>query len=354
MKSYILTIFFFGAVFQVLAQSPSSDDGQRFIKKKCGVAHVVHLPLRQSGQHYSLLFDSIRVLDFRSDTSRLGIVANGRWSQEELLLRAPVGVQLMSYLNAGYTAPTAKHRLLVVIKNLWVSDPVIPQANMFKSALDLSFRFEAYLPSGDDYVALTYLDTAVTCWGSTVDDIVAKGIPDLIARFMDKTADHLLLDDLSTKRVVSYGQIDSFARSRFDYAMDTATMLVKGVYTSVHEFRNNTPSILKYEISKDKGGMMSLEIPDENGQMYYTHKVWGYCDGRQAYVMMDGNVFPVFCVDHQFYVLGSKDYQDKQIWVPLFIPLGGALLYGTTDVADNVIRKLRLFRLDVRSGRVIQ
>ncbi len=36
---------------------------------------------------------------------------------------------------------------------------------------------------------------------------------------------------------------------------------------------------------------MELDIPDGKGRFIYTHTVWGFCDGSQVYVMMDGNVF---------------------------------------------------------------
>jgi len=71
--------------------------------------------------------------------------------------------------------------------------------------------------------------------------------------------------------------------------------------------------------------------------------------------MMDGNLFPVFRVYHQFYVLGSKGYRDKKLWLPFIIPLGpGGLVLGTTDVSDHVVRTLRLFRLNVKTGRVTE
>src|SRR5580692_695218 len=101
MKSYILTIFFFGVIFQAWAQSQTSDDGQQFIEKKCRVVHV-HLPLKRSGQPYPLLFDSIRVIDFRRDTSRVGIINTGKWSQDEVLFRTPAEAQLGAYLKVGY------------------------------------------------------------------------------------------------------------------------------------------------------------------------------------------------------------------------------------------------------------
>jgi len=349
MKPYILTVIFFCAVFQVLAQEPDAS-AQQFIRKKCGTLHV-HLPLGQNGQRYPVLFDSIQVVDLRRDTSRIGLIGSGGRSQEEVLLYRPVATQVTAYLNAGYSRPYGSRRLLVAVKDLWISDPGTYQ----ESAWNVAFRFEAYVKTEGGYIPLTYLDTLVQAGGKKSGDMAARYLPELMAIFMDKVATHVMDDDLPAKRVVSYNQIDSFSRTRFRYPMDTATFLVKGVYASAREFRNNAPSRPTYEISTDKSGNKALRIPDENGQFYYTHTVWGFCDGKQVYVMMDGNVFPVFIVYHQWYVLGSKDYRNKQLWLPVILPLGaGAFISGTTDISDHVVRTLRLFRLDERSGRVIE
>ena len=352
MKSPVLTILFFCAAYHAFSQGP--DAGQQFIRKKCGTLHV-HLPLGQNGQQYRVLFDSIRVVDLRRDTSRIGLIGAGRWAQDEVLFSRPVAEQVAAYLNAGYSRPQGSRHLLVVVKDLWISDESMYQGSLHKSVWDVAFRFEAYVQAEKGYIPLTYLDTLDPAAGFKPEDIAAHHLPGLIAIFMDKVAEHVIKDDLSAKRVVSFGQIDSFSRARFSYPMDTATSLVRGVYADAREFRYNAPSRPAYEISKDKSGDIELRIPDENGQFYYTHTVWGFCDGKQVYVMMDGNVFPVFSVFHQWYVLGSKDYQDKQLWIPLILPLGaGGFIGSATDINNNVVRTLRLFRLDEQSGKVTE
>jgi hypothetical protein len=352
MRPFVLNLLFFCAAVHVLGQT--GDSGQQLIKKKCGVVHVP-LPLDKSGPLYPPLFDSIRVLDLRRDTSRIGLVSSGRNSQEQLQFHSPAFDQLGRYLYAGYSSSQGRQSLLVVIKDLWVGN-----GNWYNnpsySKWEISFRFEAYLKEKDGYIPLTYLDTTVHLFaGGNSSNVGAHELPGLIDVFMNKVATRDEIGGWSEKRVVSYEEIDSFSRTRFNYAMDTVTRPVKGVYVNVEEFKNNAPSVLQYEVSKDKSGNVELRIPDESGHLYYTHTAWGFCDGKQAYVMMDGNLFPVFCVQHQFYVLGSKEYRDKKLWVPILIPVGPfALISGTADVSDNVVRTLRLFRLDVRTGRVIE
>jgi hypothetical protein len=352
MRTLVLNLLLFFAAVHALAQTV--DASQQLIKKKCGVMHIPLLPGKNS-RNYPVLFDSIRVLDFRRDTSRIGLISSGRNTQDEVLFHTAAGDQLGRYLDDGYSSPQGSQSLLVVVKDLWIADPN-ESTYIGHSLWNIYFRFEAYLKEKDGYIPLTYLDTTVhRIRGYSLQTVAAHELAELIDVFMDKVAAGDRTGDWAEKRRVSYNQIDSFSRTRFDYAMDTVTRPVKGVYANLEEFKNNAPSILQYDVSKDKSGNVELRIPDESGHLYYTHTVWGFCDGGQAYVMMDGNLFPVFCVHHQFYVLGSKEYRDKKLWVPFIIPIGPlALVYGATDVSDNVVRTLRLFRLNVKTGLVTE
>jgi hypothetical protein len=336
------------------AARQAGDAGQQLIKKKCGVAFVVLSP-DKNPPPYPPLFNSIRVVDLRRDTSRAGLVSNGRNAQDEVRFPSPAADQLKRYLDAGYASPKGGQSLLVVIKDLWIADPKSIHY-LTRPAWNVNFLLEAYLDEKDGYKPLAYMDTTLhELKGSSLQDAVAWGLPELMDIFMDKVAAYDQAGGWEEKRTVSYEQIDSFNRARFDYAMDTVTRPIKGVYRNVEEFKNNAPSISQYELSKDKSGNLEVRVRDENGQLYFTRTVWGCCDGQQVYMMMDGNLFPVFDVQHQFYVLGSKDYRDRKTRVPYVIPLGPmGMIVGTTKVGDNVVRDLHLYRLNVKTGRVTE
>ena len=364
MRAFYLNLLFVFAVFDAMGQAPdasrrdtarqAADAGQQLIKKKCGVAFVVLSP-DKNPPPYPPLFNSIRVVDLRRDTSRVGLVSNGRNTQDEVRFPSPAADQLKGYLDAGYSSPKGGQSLLVVIKDLWIADPK-QLRRLARPAWNVSFHLEAYLSEKDGYKPLAYMDTTLhELQGSSLPDAVAWGLSELTDLFMDKVAAYDQAGGWAEKRTVSYEQIDSFNRARFDYAMDTVTRPLKGVYGNVDEFKNNAPSISQYELSKDKSGNMEVRVRDENGQLYFTRTVWGCCDGKQAYIMMDGNLFPIFGVQHQFYVLGSKDYRNRKVRVPYIIPLGPAgMVFGTTKVGDDVVRELHLFRLNVKTGRVTE
>ena len=100
-----------------------------------------------------------------------------------------------------------------------------------------------------------------------------------------------------------------------------------------------------------------MYLKDAEGKTYFSRTMWGFCDGKYSYAMMDGNLFPILQVSHSFYVWGSKEFQRTSMIVPFATPLiaipGGAMaVYGLTSVSESAKRKLRLFTLDVYSGEI--
>jgi len=347
MKPTVLAIFslYLSIHGQAQARAQATAEGQQLIQKKCRSEHA-RLWLDKYGRNYPEIFDEIRVLDARPDTSRIGIVPTGTSGQSEILLEGPVTSQMTGYLNTIYARPKGGHSLLIVLKNLWIA-----------SAYNFHFHVEAYLQAKSGFMPLTSIDTALdNLKGETAGVVAEKEIRALFAEFMDRIAEANLEKE---RRIVSAEQIDSFNRIRFAYPMDTATQLVKGAYRSVEEFLNNEPSIGNAELSADKTGSVELDIPDENGQLYYTRSVWGYCDGSHTYLMIDGNLFPIFIICHQFYVLGSKEYRSKsKVLLPLDLVLFGAvpalLISMGTHIEPSVVRDLRVYRIDTGTGHVIE
>lgn len=357
-----LTILCLSFAFTATATAQSVTTGQQLIKKKCGTEQVF-LPPGKYGRDFPPLFKQIAVLDARPDTTRIGIVRTGRVAQHEVLLKTRASEHLTGYFNSVYSKPSAPNSLLIVLRDLWIATPDSFDIKLLHKEWTVRFRVEAYLEAKDGYLPLTRMDsTATGLRGEDASTVGETQFRELFDVFMDQVA---ACDLNRERRSVSRQQIDSFNRMRFAYPMDTATRLVKGVYASVDEFRENAPSISNYTIDNDPSGKPELNIPDETGATYYNHTAWGYCDGSQVYVMMDGNLYPVFNVGHQFYVIGSKEYRQRTrrvgYSIGTFVPIGG--LIGTyavasatagVDIANGTIRTLRIFRVDTDTGKITE
>jgi hypothetical protein len=361
MKPIVLLYLLFSLTIVATAQPDGI--GQKLIQKKCGVDRV-SLPLDKYGSGFPELFQEISVIDARPDTSRIGIVRTSRKGQNEVLFHSPVSQQLTGYLNAAYSKPAGHYQLLIVLKDLWVA---FPDSFEIKAHFEYTFRLraEAYVKTGEGYGPLMRFDSTVTgLHGLAVSPVVTNQLRELLDFFMGQVA---ATDLASERRLVSYRQIDSFNRAQFSFPIDTVTRLVKGVYATADEFLNNAPSIQNYVIDKDPAGKSELNIADADGKLYFNHTAWGFCDGDQVYAMMDGNLFPIFKVGHQFYVMGSKEYVHKTgrygASIMSVIPIGSVLgmsayfAVGATagvDVDKGTTRTLRRFRVDRVTGKITE
>gem|GEM_PF-963021 len=360
MKRYTLVIFY--SFFALNVRPQAVDSVQLLIRKKCRTVHIGLPEDARMAAGYPVIFNQIQVVDLRSDTSRAGIVRPDNGGQQEVVFRASTAKVLSSYLNFNYSRPNGKRSLLVVVKDLWLSTSMdsmserYDKRDHFERTLvwNIAFRLEGYLQQEAGYIPLAYLDTLVVSQGYHSASRLAGELPGLFSVFMEKLAATDQDAVTRRRRMISFSQIDSFSRVRFNYPMDTATRFVKGVYANVEDFKNNRPSITDYVLTKDRSSNLELNIRDGDGKLYYTHTAWGVCDGKGVYVMMDGNLFPVVNVHHQFYILGSKLYGTAQIGLPFFAPIGpAAYSYGWMKFDENVFRKLQVFRLDIESGKVI-
>jgi hypothetical protein len=356
MKHIALSCVLFIVLSAVHAQKDSIY--QAYLNKKYGSLYI-QLPSKPA-QDVPPLFNAIQVIDQRTDTSRIGLATHSL-SRGQIRFRPSASKALTNYFALNYTSPKGSRSLLVVIKDLWLfDDQDSTYEESFKRSVSVKqrgnivFRCEAYLPAEDGYIPLTYLDTTVSVLHHTALNMSEGTLPHLLTIFMNKVAAVDIASVTERRRHLSYNAIDSFCRTRYNYVMDTATVLKRGVYRDAREFLDNTPSVEDCKLERTNTGEYALYVRENDGQYRYTHNMWGYCDGANCFVMMDGTLFQLLPVQHAFYVLGSKSYHNAAPVVPVLVPLPGALIVGTGRISTEIEKKLEIFRLDAMSGEIVR
>ncbi|MBO9198883.1 MULTISPECIES: hypothetical protein [Niastella] len=349
MKWFPLFTFFLNIFLQTKAQNDSLN--QLFIKKHCGETHLNISPrFVTADEKIPSFFSNFEVLDLRHDTSRVGFTITSN-SRNEFLFKESTSNALLNFFNR-YAKPDGTKSFLILIKKFWLYDSVFSTGTSayWARAGRVEFRGEAFLKIDNGYRPYTFLDTVITSPHSVKDMSIFR-LSNLLYDFLGKIVHS---DETATLKRNSYtiDELMTLNKKRFSYPMDTAMVLQSGVYANVEEFRNNRPSITNFEIKPDEDGLGQLYLKDESNDSYFSRKMFGYCDGKQCYVMMDGNLFPVLSVDHAFYVFGSREYKRKATRVPLVFLFPGMIVYGTYDVNEKISRKMHLFSLDPLSGKI--
>jgi len=296
------------------------------------------------------LFRHFEVIDERPDTARIGIhyslIRLGKPLNLQLVFAKPATRTISGYLDQYFARPDAPYTLLIVLRNLWLSDAnylheeVAKNPDKMYERSHLRVRMEIYAGLDSLFLPLYRLDTLVisrhlhTYDVTTAYSIWDKHLRALLNEICDSAT--LLMQQRQHRqqtRLVSREDILRFNQSRFTNPIDNQT-LTPGVYASFEEFRNNTPSIQDFEIKMENN--KPLLYIKEGETSYYTHKVWGYCDGKDIYIMRAGVLCPVW-------------REGKAWYFPSSPPPSTANITGANNAG---IRRNRIFTLDIDNGAI--
>lgn len=288
-------------------------------------------------------FSRFEVIDARADTSRIGIhtrVTSVGWIRgmrpKQLVFRRPAAIELADYLNKYFTHPGARYTALIVLRNLWLSDANNLREDMLKDPdklherTHIRLKAEIYACKDSLYLPVLRFDTSQVYkrdnqyTGASYYSLWDHDLAGILNDMADSAARLIGMEE-GRRRQVSRPQILQYNHSRFTTAIGAADSLIPGVYTSFEEFRNNSPSIHNFEIKTENKDRL-LYIKEPGGNSYYSHDAWGYCDGKNIYVMRDGILCYAWREGNAFYFYGGAN---REVVVP-----PGFTGYGRAGVQD--------------------
>ena len=303
------------------------------------------------------LFRHFEVIDERPDTTRIGLhyalIRLGKPHNRQLIFSQPASRALSDYLDKYYSRSDAPYTLLIVLRNLWLSDAKYLREDVAKNhdkvyeKTHARVRMEIYAARDSLYMPLYRLDTLVITRHLSTYDLtnVYSVWNDNLAALLNEMADSAMLVTQRKQgqtRLVSRDDILQYNQSRFTNPIDSG-FLNTGVYKNFEEFKNNAPSIKEFEVRTEKS--TRLLYIKEGGTSYYSHNAWGYCDGKNIYIMRDGILNPVWREGKAWYFNGETDFD---------IPEYTFSNNGTNMAAASrrEVKRTRIFTLDIDNDTI--
>ncbi len=115
----------------------------------------------------------------------------------------------------------------------------------------------------------------------------------------------------------------------------------KGLYNSFEQFKRNKPTVENFLIRDNNNEPSTLFSVDDMGNQTLERNAWGFCDGKDMYILENSLLFKLFRNENAFYWLVLKSYDQKTYGAPAAVPLGGGwAAVGLEKVASDV--KIRL------------
>jgi hypothetical protein len=238
-----------------------------------------------------LPFESIKVIDSRFDTSKLGFGIN-KWASSigtksffRILLKPGIGSGIENFYNQYYLPGFSRNGkiLLISIKKLWIDNlPARTPHNSSKQNVELSSsqniyaKFEFYIGSQDLYVPLVRVDTVfqltpllkVNDYDRTEED----KLPFLcfaLQEMIETVNFEWYLDNSRKKKEMSVADIESYNARIKNIPILTETMK-QGVFLTWNEFKNNLPSVTSFSKRKlSKTNVTGLFDKNGNAILHY-------------------------------------------------------------------------------------
>lgn len=300
------------------------------------------------------VFSRFQVIDQRADTARIGIHTYiptlGHSHNRQLVFRHPAAAEIAGYLNQRFARPGAPWSALIVLRNLWLSDANYLREDRAKDpdiAIErthIRLKAEIYAVNGNSYIPVFRFDTLQSykrnnpynnlnsyyyLWANDLSGILSDMADSAAALTPARTAQG---------RRLKWEDILQFNRSRFEPAITAAPTPVRGVYASFQEFRDNAPSIRNFEV-RQEGGDHLLYIMDGDGASHYSHNAWGYCDGKELFIMRDGKLYPLTKEGKAFYFTSQayKEYDSDPNLRKRYLLSANDPLPPTTAAPDHYI-----------------
>ncbi len=288
MKIYLAIglLFLSGITFAQGGKSDNPDD----LKEKVYKLNVKTIP----PGNFKLPFQSIKIIDSRPDTSKLGFKAGSflsPYSFQKIALKPGISNGIEDFYNDYYKNNFSQNGkvLLVCIKKLWMNNkpgkPVKSSTQDINrlSLQDIYAKFEYYFGAENAYVPLIRKDTIFQLTALTnVEEFNAEDedkLPFLcfaLEKMVENVNYEAYIQGFENKKKMSPEDIHAYnAKSNNIPILMEAPK--KGVFMTFDEFKNNRPSVLSF--SKRKIPKKKIdEIIDEKGNVILHY--FAYYDGE--------------------------------------------------------------------------
>jgi hypothetical protein len=319
MKNPFLLSFFLVGIFPfapIRAQMPVSTVPQQDL-----LSALPSVTIRIKTSHdltqtaNSSLFSHFEVIDERPDTARIGVHTNmktfRRPYDRQLVFDQPAAPAVAAWLNNHFTRPGAPYTALIVLRALWLSDARYIREDLVRDPdrrfekTHIRLKAEVYAVKDNRYLPVIRFDTLqatkkMTYYASLQAPYSdwGKNLASILADLADSSSS-LTARRQDGNRRINLEDILRFNTSRFEAPIGIDTTLTRGVYNSFEEFRNNAPSIRDFEVKVEDD--RRILYTREAGNSYYTHDAWGYCDGKDVYIMRDGVLYSAWREGKAFY-----------------------------------------------------
>ncbi|MDJ1497625.1 hypothetical protein QNI19_32095 [Cytophagaceae bacterium DM2B3-1] len=311
-------------------------------------------------------FHIIRVVDARPLKTHIGIVQRGLVNTKaQAFLKGGVEKQLLDFFHRSLPQPSlpqsnASLPMIVRVHQLSIAEKTTFSSETATAAVVIDF-----ICSKDDSLHLLYQASSLVTKGgldvtASHDDNIARALGECVEKFINYASPYDWQSLLAQSLYLSEGELYTPMISEDklpNMPIFQDTVLMRGIYHSLIEFQNNSPSGQQPFITQtqERNGRQWNDaqkvtpyhvLPD--GSKKEVKKVWGFSDGESAYIYFQKDFFPLrkqagsFIFDAYAPVDGAS--------VGAAGVMGGAI--GGAIAGAATANRRQTYQLDVLTGQI--
>ena len=253
---------------------------------------------------------------------------------------------IAGYISSALASSTneTKFSLLVIIKNLWLSDKIdfIGKKNYeneeeYFSKSGIIGNFEFYIYKDNSYWPIFRYERKLRN-NFALKEYAKKYILSFIDSCLIKLSTINLQNISQSKKALTLEQIKQYNNERFEIPVLKDSLYKRGVYMNFNEFKNNTPHFADFNIEKNRlADIMTVKGAD--GKETIERNAWGYCDGKKFYIQNNSNYFELSRIDNSFFVkVATNKLRTNELGSNSITNVGTGLIIPPLKIKYNAIK----------------
>lgn len=360
MKSIFLFLLF--PIFSIGQASKTKKDDPRKLNSLRYVLESNFIAPKE----IKLPFSSIRVIDNRYDTSKIGFnftsrfLASKRKSFDKIDFKEGVEKSFEQFYNSYYenAFDNSGYKLVLVMKKFWLSliarnkSKAINIVKFEAGGESIYYKIDYYLEKNNQYLPLKRIDSVFNINDKTFDlvnrTMEDKGrlifVKNILKYFVEKYDFSMGINAFDNSPKKSYIEVQNYNKKMFNLKILQDSAFAKGVYLSFEDFKENKPSLLNFTEKRMRYSATRNEeyIEDVNGKA--INQLWGYSDGNffkigiysHDKIYRTNNTFEFF-IPTVWYTQNTNSVGDigltittnnrNEIWIPMQIDMETGEIY---------------------------
>lgn len=338
-----------------LSQQPAKNAATHLGNLNCKMLSFEGTESKNTG---TFPFSRIVVEDIRQDTTKLGFARDNL--SGKLITYCAKGSfadEISKYVNKYFQKNfdnQSPDELLICVKKTWLShfDTTGGKVQAPKNFPEfLYYKADVYMRRQEAYYPILRVDTIIA--GSKKE--TASTVMHIQNAFLHTitSAGEMDINKITKRKARSREEINAYNKYP-DLAIFQVNIPEKGVYCSFEEFKRNQPCYKEFLI-RFESRVDIVYVKGTDGNLYAKRELWGLSDGKNVFIRMGDNLFPIYRRDNTWEFFGTFKFVKTNFEVPVIFR-AGVVLAAASSAMQNVdeprfkARDMRPYQVDMETG----